>query len=131
MDKKSRRFNAIPKAFPCFLCGEFNVINIDKNKKPYLVCNFCGIQSFIRGPNGINKLIELNKDPNFNQAVLNLDVLSNSALLRIKERIELLKDKIETLKAPISFDDKDLKLANVLKANIKALEDEYLDILRS
>jgi uncharacterized small protein (DUF1192 family) len=78
-----------------------------------------------------NKLIELNKDPNFNQAVLNLDVLSNSALLRIKERIELLKDKIETLKASISFDDKDLKLANVLKANINALEDEYLDILRS
>jgi hypothetical protein len=42
---------------PCLLCTERLEKRIDKNGKPYFVCNPCGIQLFIRRPHGI-KLLE-------------------------------------------------------------------------
>ena len=45
---------------PCLLCSEKLERRTDKNGKPYFVCNPCGIQLFVRRPNGIvllNKLL--------------------------------------------------------------------------
>ena len=38
---------------PCFLCGDMVEIKYSKRQKPYLVCNSCGVQVFIRGKTGI------------------------------------------------------------------------------
>ena len=44
---------------PCFLCTQELDQRKDKNKKPYFVCNPCGIQIFVRGRQGIENLAEL------------------------------------------------------------------------
>ena len=44
---------------PCFLCGRQLGQRIDKNGKPYFVCDPCGTQIFIRRKTGIENLNEL------------------------------------------------------------------------
>jgi DNA-directed RNA polymerase subunit RPC12/RpoP len=44
---------------PCFLCGRQLDRRIDKNEKPYFVCDPCGAQIFIRRKTGIENLNEL------------------------------------------------------------------------
>jgi DNA-directed RNA polymerase subunit RPC12/RpoP len=47
------------KELPCFLCGAGLPILASKRKKPYLTCNGCGVQIFVRGKSGIARLHEL------------------------------------------------------------------------
>ena len=48
------------KAFiPCFLCGKEVDIRYSKREKPYLVCDPCGVQIFVRGKSGISRLSSL------------------------------------------------------------------------
>ncbi len=47
------------KEFPCPLCGAGLPILPSKRKKPYLTCNACGIQIFVRGRVGISRLREM------------------------------------------------------------------------
>jgi len=44
------------KTFPCPLCEKKLDIRISEKEKPYLVCEDCGIQLFIRKDAGIRKL---------------------------------------------------------------------------
>lgn len=49
------------RLFPCPICSDPCEVRITKKKKPYITCDPCGIQLFIRGPAGIgafNRLIE-------------------------------------------------------------------------
>ena len=41
------------KVFACPVCAEPREVRITKKKKPYITCDPCGIQVFIRGPAGI------------------------------------------------------------------------------
>ena|SRR5450432_2186206 len=48
------------QVFPCPVCTEVREVRITKKKKPYITCDPCGIQLFVRGPAGIsgfNRLI--------------------------------------------------------------------------
>lgn len=44
---------------PCFLCSQELRKRIDKNQKPYFVCDPCGMQIFVRGHQGIVNLAQL------------------------------------------------------------------------
>lgn len=47
--------------FPCPVCTQPREVRTTKKDKPYVVCDPCGVQVFIRGPAGIaelNRLIE-------------------------------------------------------------------------
>src|SRR5580692_9585277 len=44
---------------PCLLCGAKLEKRTDKNRKPYFVCNPCGIQLFVRRHHGIQLLEKL------------------------------------------------------------------------
>ena len=49
------------RMFPCPVCTEAREVRITKKDKPYVVCDPCGIQLFIRGPFGIdafNRLVD-------------------------------------------------------------------------
>ena len=39
--------------FPCPVCTDPREVRITKKKKPYITCDPCGIQVFVRGPAGI------------------------------------------------------------------------------
>ncbi len=45
--------------FPCPVCTEPREVRVTKKDKPYLVCDPCGIQLFIRGPAGIEEFKRL------------------------------------------------------------------------
>jgi DNA-directed RNA polymerase subunit RPC12/RpoP len=44
---------------PCFLCSQELTQRSDKHRKPYFVCDSCGMQIFVRGRQGIKNLTEL------------------------------------------------------------------------
>jgi DNA-directed RNA polymerase subunit RPC12/RpoP len=44
---------------PCFLCSSELRQRKDKNRKPYFVCDPCGVQIFVRGRQGIENLAQL------------------------------------------------------------------------
>ena len=46
---------------PCVLCSKELELRRDKHKKPYFVCDSCGVQIFVRGRQGIENLEELIK----------------------------------------------------------------------
>lgn len=39
--------------FPCPVCTDPREVRLTKKRKPYITCDPCGIQLFIRGPAGI------------------------------------------------------------------------------
>ena len=41
------------RMFPCPVCTDPREVRLTKKNKPYVVCDPCGIQIFIRGPAGI------------------------------------------------------------------------------
>jgi|HubBroStandDraft_2_1064218.scaffolds.fasta_scaffold325275_2 hypothetical protein len=43
---------------PCFLCGNGLEIRTSVRNKPYLICDWCGVQTFIRGQRGIKSFYE-------------------------------------------------------------------------
>src|ERR1700730_4642136 len=46
--------------FPCPVCAGAREVRLSKKDKPYIVCDPCGIQIFVRGPAGIaefNRLV--------------------------------------------------------------------------
>lgn len=45
--------------FPCPICGEPLEVRESKKRKPYLVCDRCGVQMFVRSQSGISKFKEL------------------------------------------------------------------------
>jgi len=44
---------------PCFLCTKELSQRQDKNRKPYFICDPCGVQIFIRGRQGAENLSQL------------------------------------------------------------------------
>jgi DNA-directed RNA polymerase subunit RPC12/RpoP len=44
---------------PCFLCSKELNERKDKNRKPYFICDPCGVQIFVRGRQGIENLAQL------------------------------------------------------------------------
>jgi len=45
--------------FPCPVCARVLEVRLTKKNKPYVTCDPCGVQLFIRGPEGINEFNRL------------------------------------------------------------------------
>lgn len=41
--------------FPCPVCMQAREVRLTKKDKPYLICDPCGVQIFVRGPAGIEE----------------------------------------------------------------------------
>lgn len=49
------------RMFPCPVCTDPREVRLTKKSKPYVTCDPCGIQVFVRGPAGIsafNRLVD-------------------------------------------------------------------------
>ncbi|MDE2222757.1 MAG: hypothetical protein KGK03_06775 [Candidatus Omnitrophica bacterium] len=46
------------KNFPCPICKNTKDIRISDKGKPYIICDDCGMQLFVRKSTGINRMIE-------------------------------------------------------------------------
>ena len=49
--------------FPCPVCTGAREVRITKKNKPYITCDPCGVQLFVRGPGGIDAFNRLADDP--------------------------------------------------------------------
>jgi len=115
----------VPENIPCFLCGDFQKIKLSKNNKPYFICNICGIQAFIRKDDGVNRLNDLINNPVlYKKIYLTGSFLENSILLKIKERIKLIKEELSKF-AFYLINSKDIEMEKTLKSKLKRLELEY------
>jgi len=47
--------------FPCPVCTQPREVRVTKKDKPYVICDPCGIQVFVRGPAGIEEFQRLLK----------------------------------------------------------------------
>jgi len=47
------------RLFPCPVCGEALEVKQTKKKKPYVVCDPCGVQLFVRNETGIGRFERL------------------------------------------------------------------------
>ena len=45
--------------FPCPVCTQVREVRLTKKDKPYLICDSCGVQVFVRGPAGIEEFRRL------------------------------------------------------------------------
>jgi predicted RNA-binding Zn-ribbon protein involved in translation (DUF1610 family) len=53
--------SAKASSFPCPVCSIPREVKITKKQKPYITCDSCGIQLFVRGPVGVasfNRLLD-------------------------------------------------------------------------
>lgn len=109
---------------PCLLCGEPLPVRIAKTKKPFFVCNDCGIQIFVRRPAGIGRLHRLLKQ-NFEHGELLRSCHQSVAEIQSKLiEIGAIKSEINKLDKRIGllFQDADLAQArNALKRRLDGL----------
>jgi len=47
------------RKFPCPVCTGIREVRLSKKNKPYITCDPCGIQLFVRGPAGIAEFSSL------------------------------------------------------------------------
>lgn len=50
--------------FPCPVCTQAREVRVTKKDKPYVICDPCGVQIFVRGPAGIEEFNRLLKHTN-------------------------------------------------------------------
>jgi hypothetical protein len=105
---------------PCILCGRKLERRIDKNGKPYFVCDTCGIQLFIRRKRGIELLEEAFR--NSQRAQLPFTVHAQN-LYEIRALIK----EIDGVKAEISkidfffLSDEESRIRKALKTKLSNL----------
>ena len=54
------------RLFPCCVCGEAREVRTTKKGKPYMICDPCGVQMFVRVETGIRRFEQLVADANEN-----------------------------------------------------------------
>jgi hypothetical protein len=118
------------RLFPCPLCGAGLPILISKTKKPYCICNSCGIQLFVRGKVGIARLRKLARDG----ILISSSGQSASYGIALLNRLEQLKLQRRDLvsKRPLIFPDSNVENAiDLVDAEIKTMQVELAAIASS
>jgi hypothetical protein len=108
--------------FPCPVCGLALPIRYSRAHKPYCVCNACGIQIFIRGKQGIQKLEELLKS----DALVSAKSVAGNAFV-LYNRIQQLKGQRNSLERKQGLIIKDQDIENAIRAvdlEIEGVQDE-------
>ena len=54
------------RLFPCCVCGEAREVRTTKKNKPYMICDPCGVQMFVRVETGIRRFEQLVADADEN-----------------------------------------------------------------
>jgi predicted RNA-binding Zn-ribbon protein involved in translation (DUF1610 family) len=114
--------------FPCPLCGAGLPIRTSKNKKPYCICNDCGIQLFVRGKVGIARLLKLVREGILISSEGESAGHATTLLNRL-EQLEMQKRKLSLKSAFVLFTDPNVENAiEIVDAEIKTVQGELADI---
>lgn len=109
----------------CFLCGQKLEKRLDRNGKPYFVCNYpCGAQIFIRRQGGIDNLSELVRTLKKRDLPLRHHARVLFEIQAVLAEIRGVKKELKSLDSIFNLfaNDKDEKLARkLLRARIDNL----------
>ena len=109
--------------FPCPICFEMFEIKYDKNSKPYLQCNDCGVQLFVRGKEGIKKFKNLISDYNYK--------FKSQKLIELIDYFEKLEKKLAEIEAkkPFFGENEDLNIQEkAIKKYLNTLKKQFKKI---
>jgi hypothetical protein len=109
---------------PCLLCTAKLEKRTDKNRKPYFVCNPCGIQLFIRRQHGIALLDKLLRDVAKNEIPFRQRAEQVHQIQALLTEIDGVKKQIERLKLQTGLFNKDqtkVHACNLLKIKLQNL----------
>jgi len=109
---------------PCLLCGAKLEKRMDKNHKPYFVCNPCGIQLFIRREHGIGLLDKLLRNAEKNEIPFKQRAEEVYQIQALLTEINGVKQQIERLQSQITFlfrDEDKVRACNLLKTKLANL----------
>lgn len=109
---------------PCLLCTAKLEKRIDKNRKPYFVCNPCGIQLFIRRQHGITLLKKLLRDVAKNEIPFRQRAEEVHKIQALLTEINGVKAQIERLELQKGFffpDQDKIRACNLLKIKLQNL----------
>lgn len=109
---------------PCFLCAAMLERRIDKNGKPYFVCNPCGIQLFVRRKHGIGLLNKLLSDSAKNEIPFTQrgeQVFEIQALLSEINGVKRQIKRMELQKGFLFRDEDKIRACNLLKLKLQNL----------
>jgi len=100
---------------PCFLCGRKLEKRTTKRGKPYFVCDRCGIQLFIRGRQGIERLEEFFRNAEKAEVPYKQHAQHFHEMQAILKEIDDVQQEIDKLGASYFFNDDKLRIRNSLK----------------
>jgi hypothetical protein len=111
------------KEFPCPLCAAGLPILNSKRNKPYCTCNDCGLQLFVRGKNGIERMERMAQQ----KLLVSVKEQSVAYGISLLNRIDQLKSQKHDLeqKRGIIFTDKNVENAiSLVDAEIENVQRE-------
>jgi DNA-directed RNA polymerase subunit RPC12/RpoP len=100
---------------PCFLCGRKLEKRTDKNRKPYFVCDPCGIQIFVRGKKGIELLEEAFRNIEKAQIPYSVHARHLYKIQALIKEVDGVNAEIDKLGISYFFNDEKLRIRNSLK----------------
>jgi hypothetical protein len=109
--------------FPCPLCGTGLQIRATKRDKPYMTCNICLVQIFVRGTVGISRLRDLatsgilvsSKDGSVSYGI---------NLYNRLEQLKLQKEDLERKRGLVFFNKDAVNAISVVDAEIEKVQRE-------
>ncbi len=113
---------------PCLLCGKTLGQRMDRNGKPYFVCDPCGIQLFVRRQAGIERLARLTGELRNRKALFQAGTAELHQVQALLAEIDGLRVEIKKISDCIGwFGDSELENAQAalkrrLKAKLAALD---------
>jgi DNA-directed RNA polymerase subunit RPC12/RpoP len=109
------------QSIPCFLCGRQLEKRIDKNRKPYFVCDPCGTQVFVRGKKGRELLEELFRDLLHAKIMFKTHERHLYEIQALIKEVDAIRAEIEKVGISYFFDDDQLRIRNALKTKLDTL----------
>lgn len=106
---------------PCHLCGSKLEKRIDKNKKPYFVCDPCGIQLFIRRKRGMDLLEEAFRNSEKAEIPFRIHARNLYEIQALLKEIGGVRAEIDKIGNSIFISDDKLSMRNSLKQKLKNL----------
>jgi transcription elongation factor Elf1 len=73
------------RMFPCPVCTQPREVRVTKKDKPYLICDPCGVQVFIRGSAGVEEFNRLLESTNSEGVVARLKEMARQYRLTCPE----------------------------------------------
>jgi hypothetical protein len=108
-------------AILCFLCWKKLHERTSKRGKPYFVCDICGIQLFIRGKQGIERLKEFFRNAEKAEIPYRQHAQHFHAMQAILKEIDDVKTEIDNIGVSYFFDDEKLRVRNLLRTQLNNL----------